>query len=222
MRGNRLRGAIGIAAFAAFNIGWIAGDIAQPGTFSPANDDISDLGAVTATAPWLYNQIAANLSGLLVVALGVALWQALAPRRRWFHVLGTAAVVTTGIGTFLDGLFRLDCQGIDAGCVNDSWHAHAHKIESGVTAASLLLALLLLPFVLRRIPGARWKPLFAAIPLLLAANVVFSAVGDGAATRAGSFVAFAALAYAGWLVRLRGRVAAASSGEVVRGESQDG
>jgi hypothetical protein len=120
-------------------------------------------------------------------------------------VLGTAAVVLTGLGTFLDGIFRLDCQAIDTGCVNDSWHSHAHKIESAFTAASIFAMLFLLPFVLRRIGVVRWKPLLAAVPLLLAANVAFSLLGNGAATRAGTVVVFVALAYAGLALRASGR-----------------
>jgi hypothetical protein len=116
----RLVGLGGLLAFLTFNAGWIAGDFAQPGVFSPANDDISDLGALTASSPWLYNQLAANLSGLLVVALGVALWRALSPSK--LGRVGAAALIATGTGTFLDGIFRLDCQGIDVGCQNDSWH----------------------------------------------------------------------------------------------------
>src|SRR5204863_9748087 len=124
------------------NVGWIAGDFAQRPAFSPANDDISDLGALTATSPWLYNQVAANLSGLLVVALGVGLWRTLSPSR--LGRLGAATLVATGIGTFLDGMFRLDCQGIDVACTNDSWHSHAHKIESAFTVGATFLAQLIL------------------------------------------------------------------------------
>ena len=171
----RLAGLCGVLAFFTFNVGWVAGDLAQPGAFHPADHDISDLGALTANGPWLYDQLAANLSGLLVIALGIGLWRAqTAGHRRRLGVLGTAAVVLTGLGTFLDGIFRLDCQAIDTGCVNDSWHSHAHKIESAFTAASIFAMLFLLPFVLRRIGVVRWKPLLAAVPLLLAANVAFS------------------------------------------------
>jgi hypothetical protein len=72
----RVAGLAGLLAFATFNVGWIAGDLAQPAAFSPANDDLSDLGASTASSPWLYNQLAANLTGLLVIALGLGLWRA--------------------------------------------------------------------------------------------------------------------------------------------------
>jgi hypothetical protein len=197
----RVAGFGALLAFVTFNVGWIAGDLAQPSAFSPLHDDLSDLGATTATSPWLYDQLAANVSGLLVIALGIGVWRAMAPKRRgWLGTLGAGAVIVMGIGTFLDGIFRLDCQGIDSGCSNDSWHSRAHKIESGVTAAAVLLALLFLPFVLRRITDRRahWLPMLAALPALFAANVAFSALGDGAATRAGTVLAFAALAFVGY------------------------
>ena len=195
MRAARLLGLCGLVAFVTFNTGWIAGDFAQPAAFSPANDDLSDLGALTASSPWLYNQLAANISGLLVVALGVGLWRALSPS--FLGRLGAAALIATGMGTFLDGIFGLDCQGIDTACTNDSWHSHAHKIESGFTAAATFAALLLLALAFRRIPAWRdsWLPVLAAIPAIFLANVAFSAIGDGAATRAGTVVVFAAIAF---------------------------
>jgi hypothetical protein len=44
----RIAGICGLAAFVTVNIGWIVGGFAQPAAYSVANDDISDLGAVTA------------------------------------------------------------------------------------------------------------------------------------------------------------------------------
>jgi hypothetical protein len=204
--GTRLAGYAALLAFVTFNVGWLAGDLAQPRSFSPLHDDISDLGAQTATSAWLYNQLAANLSGLLLIGLAVGLWRILATGRLGrLGVLTVTAVGAAGLGTFLDGVFRLDCQGIDVGCRNDSWHSHAHKIESAVTVVAVLLSVLLLPFVLRRLgnTAAQWLPLLGAVPALLAANVAFSALGDGAATRAGTLVLFLSFAYVGYrLVRL--------------------
>ena len=198
MRATRLAGLTGIVGFATFTFGWVAGDIAQPPAFSPANDDISDLGASTASSPWLYNQLAANLSGLLIIVLGVGLWRELSPSK--LGRLGAAALIATGVGTFLDGIFRLDCQGIDARCDNTSWHSHAHKIESGFTVAATFAALVLLALAFRRIPAWRdsWLPVLAAIPGVFLANAVFSAIGDGAATRAGTVVVFATFAFIGF------------------------
>ena len=192
-----LLGACGLLAFVTFNAGWILGDLAQPTAFSPARDDISDLGALTASSPWLYNQLAANISGLLVVALGIGLWRALSPSR--LGRLGSALLIATGVGAFLDGIFRLDCQGIDAACSNDSWHSHGHKIESALTGATTLLALLVLAISFRRNAEWRgaWIPLLAALPAVIAANLLFSPLGAGAATRAGTVVIFSAFAFLG-------------------------
>jgi hypothetical protein len=75
----RIAGICGLLAFVTVNIGWIAGGLAQPSAYSVANDDISDLGAVTASSSWIYNRIGANLTGLLVMALALGLWRALSP-----------------------------------------------------------------------------------------------------------------------------------------------
>jgi Protein of unknown function (DUF998) len=194
----RAAGLCGLAAFVTANVGWIAGDIAQPRAFSPANDDISYLGALTASKPWLYDQLGANLTGVLVIVLGIGLWRALSPSR--LGRAGAAALIATGLGGFLDGLFRLDCQPIDAGCSNDSWHSHAHKIESRFTVVALLLAFPLLALACRRIPEWRgaWLPTIATIPAVIVASVAFSAIGNGAGARAASVVGFLAIAFLGF------------------------
>jgi hypothetical protein len=186
---RRVSAAAGFLALVLFVAGMVAGDLVQRDGFSPARDDISDLGATTASHAWLYDRVAANAGGLLLVVLAVGLWR--------FGRVGSAALAIAGVGTFLDGLFLLDCQGIDVGCANDSWHAHAHKIESGVTAAATLLALVLLAVAVRR----RSRLPLLALPALFAANLLFSSLGAGAATRAGTVVVFAAFAYLGSLLR---------------------
>jgi len=190
-------GVCAVLAFFTSALGWVAGDLAQPAAFSPANDDISDLGSVTAASPWLYNQIGANLTGLLVMAAALGLWRALSPDA--LGRTGAGALFVAGLGSLLDGFFRLDCRGIDAGCVNDSWHADAHRWESRFTVAATLLAPLVLAFAFRRIPEWRraWLPTLLAIPALFVGNIVFSILGDGAATRAGTLIWFAWLAYVG-------------------------
>jgi hypothetical membrane protein len=62
----------GLLASVTFVAGLLFGDLAQPDAFSPANDDISDIGAQTADQAWIYNQIAANLTGLLIFAFALA------------------------------------------------------------------------------------------------------------------------------------------------------
>jgi hypothetical protein len=191
-------GLAGLIAFVTFNVGWIAGDFVQRESFSPANDDLSYLGALTAKSAWLYNQLAANATGALLVVLAIGLWVSFSP-----DVLGrlsAASVAATGVGMFLDGIFRLDCQSIDSGCSNDSWHSHAHKIESGFTAGFTLLSLLLLALTFRRTPRwhESWLPTAAALPAIFAANVAFSALGAGAATRAGTVVVLGGFAFVGF------------------------
>jgi hypothetical protein len=186
----RLAALLGLAAPVTFVAGIVLGDLAQPDAFSPANDDISDLGALTASSPWLYNQVAANLSGLLVIGLALGLWSALPSGL--LARLGVVGLVVAGSGLLLDGFFRLDCQGIDARCDNTSWHSSVHRIESGVTAAALFLTPLVLAFAFRRVPEWRsiWLPTLLATPAVVAVSIPFGALGAGASTRAGSVAWF--------------------------------
>jgi hypothetical membrane protein len=191
----RIAGICGLLAFVTVNIGWIAGEFAQPTAYSVANDDISDLGADTAGSSWIYNRIGANLTGLLVVALALGLWRSLSPSV--LGRLGAGTLLVAGTGALLDGFFHLDCRGIDTRCSNDSWHSHAHKLESGITGAATIAAPLILAFAFRRIPAWRdsWLPSLLTAPAIVLANVAFSAVGNGAATRAGTVVVFLWIAF---------------------------
>ena len=204
----RVAGVCGLIAFVTMNIGWIAGGLAQPDAYSSVRDDISDLGAQTASDPWLYNQIGANLTGLLVIVFGLGLWPALSPDV--IGRIGSLAVIVSGAGAFLDGIFRLDCRGIDQACQNTSWHSHAHKIESGITGAAFLLAPPILAFAFRRNPAWRraWLPSLLTLPAAILARVLFSLWGDGAATRAATIVGFIWIAYIGAeLIRIGDRSA---------------
>ena len=197
-----LAGACGLVAFATFNLGWILGDLSQRPAFSPSRDDISYLGAVTAKSPWLYDRLAANASGVLIVLLAMGLWRALSPSR--LGRLGAATLAATGVGMFLDGIFRLDCQPIDDGCSNHSWHSHAHRIESDFTVGFTFVSILLLAVAFRRQPRWRdsWLPVIAALPAVVVVNAALSAVGSAAATRAGTVVVLAVVAFIGFeLVR---------------------
>jgi len=196
----RAAGVCALAALLTSTLGWLVGDLTQPAAFSPANDDISDLGALTAASPWLYNQIGANLTGLLVMAAALGLWRALSPDV--VGRIGAGALFIAGLGAFLDGLFRLDCRGIDTGCVNDSWHASAHKWESRFTVAATLLAPVILAWAFRRVASWRraWLPSLLTLPAIVVGNLVFSALGAGAATRAGTFIWFVWVAYLGTLL----------------------
>src|SRR3954447_13115116 len=84
-------------------------------------------------------------------------------------------------------------------CTNDSWHSHAHKIESALTVGAIFIAFLALALALRRTATWRdtWIPVLAALPSIFVANIAFSSIGDAAATRAGTVVVFAALGFLG-------------------------
>jgi len=148
----RLSALCGLLAPVAFTLGWLLGGLAQPDRFSFVRDDISDLGALTANRPWLYNQIGGNLAGLLVLVFAVGLWRAL-PEGRAGRI-GVTALAVSGVGQFLDGVFRLDCRTIDPQCHDRlaSWHGVAHGVETVVTFASLFVAM----FALSRAFG--WLP----------------------------------------------------------------
>ena len=199
----RLAALCGLLAPVAFVVGLVIGDLVQPDAFSPADDDISDLGALTASSPWLYNQVASNLTGLLILGLALGLWHALGNGA--LARLGVVALVVVGVGRFLEGFLRLDCQGIDPACDNDSWHSSAHRVESGISAAATFLAPLILAFAFRRLPEWRriWLPTLLAIPAAVVVSIPFSALGTGAATRATSIVLMLWIALLGfWLLRV--------------------
>jgi hypothetical protein len=193
----RTAGICALLAFVAFTVGSIAGGLAQPSAYSFADDDLSDLGAVTANSAWLYNQVTANLSGLLIAVVGLALWQALSPDI--LGRIGAAGLVATGVSYFFDGIFRLDCRGIDAGCRNVSWHAHAHKVESTLSAVLLLGTPFVLALAFRRNPEWRgaWLPTLLAVPVSLLIGIPFSALGSAAAQRATTWTWFVWLAFIG-------------------------
>ena len=200
----------GLLAPVTFVVGLLFGDLAQPGAFSPADDNISDIGAQTADRAWFYNQIAANLNGLLIVAFALGLWRALGSG--WLGRLGVLGLAILGVTRFLEGFLRLDCRGIDDGCENTSWQADAHGIESGIASALFFLAPLTLAFAFRRLPQWRdlWLPTLLAVPVVVTASVVFSVVGDGAAVRAASITWFL------WLGLLAWRLLHIADGRTVR------
>ena len=172
---------------------WVVGAVAQPDAYSSADHDTSDLGALTAASAWIYNQIGVNLTGLLVITFAIRLWRAVSPDV--LGRVGAGALVVAGVGLFFDGIFRLDCRDIDAGCQNDSWHAEAHRMEGRVSIAAVIAAPIVLAFAFRRLPAWRdtWLPTLAAVPASILMGVLFSTVGDAAGTRATS------LTWALWL-----------------------
>jgi hypothetical membrane protein len=173
----------------------LVGGLVQRDGFSNADDAISDLGADTASSAWIYNRIGTNLTGILIVGFALGLWRALSPSR--LGRVGAGLLLVMGVTLFLEGFFDLDCQAIDAACENTSWQSEAHRWVSRVTALCLLTAPLVLAFAFRRITGWRdvWLLTLAAIPVSIVVGVVFSLLGDGAATRANAVVWFLWLGY---------------------------
>ena len=199
----RVAAICGLLAPVSFVVGLVLGDLAQPDGFSPANDNISDVGAQTADQAWIYNQIAANLNGLLIVAFALGLWRALGPG--WLSRLGVLGLAILGATRFLEGFLRLDCRSMDVGCDNTSWQADAHGIESGIASALFFLVPPLLAFAFRRLPQWRdlWLPTLLAVPAVIGASILFSAIGDGTAVRAASITWFLWLGLLAWrLLRL--------------------
>jgi Protein of unknown function (DUF998) len=183
---TRVAALCGLLAPVSYIVALLFGGLAQRDGFSSADDAISDLGADTASSPWIYNRIGTNLTGILIFAFAVGLWRALSPDL--LGRVGAGILALLGITLFLEGFFTLDCQGIDEGCENTSWQSEGHRWVSRLTAVSFLTAPIVLAFAFRRIPRWRdtWLPSLAAVPLFFAASVVFSGIGAGASTRAGS------------------------------------
>jgi hypothetical protein len=206
----------GLLASVTFVAGLLFGDLAQPDAFSPANDDISDIGAQTADQAWIYNQIAANLTGLLIFAFALGLWRALGSG--WLARLGVLGLAVLGVTRFLEGFLRLDCRGMDEGCENTSWEADAHRIESGIAAALAFLVPPVLAFAFRRLPQWRdlWLPTLLTVPVTVAVSVLFSSIGNGAAVRAASITWFLWLGLVAWrLMRLADGRTVTPAGEAV-------
>jgi Protein of unknown function (DUF998) len=185
----------GLLAPLTYTAALLFGGLAQPDAFSNADDDISDLGSLTASSAWIYNRIGANLTGTLVVVFALGLWRALSPDL--VGRVGAGALGLFGFALFLEGFLRLDCQGIDANCENISSHSDGHKLVSGVSAVLFLVTPLVLAFAFRRAPGWHdtWLPTLAASPGVVAVSLGFSALGEGAATRAGGVAWFLWLAF---------------------------
>ena len=194
----RVAAICGLLAPVTFVAGVLLGDLAQSTRFSPADDNISDLGAQTAEQAWLYNQIAANLNGLLIVAFAMGLWRALGSSR--LARLGVLGLAVIGLTRFLEGFFRLDCGGMDVDCANTSWQSDAHGIESGIASALFFLVPPTLAFAFRRLPQWRdlWLPSLLAVPVVVAVSIPFSLMGNGAAGRAASITWFLWLGLLAW------------------------
>lgn len=191
----RLAAICGLLAPLTYTAGLLFGGLVQRDGFSSADDSTSDLGADTASNPWIYNRIATNLTGVLIFLFAVGLWRALSPNTA--GRVGAGILALLGVTLFLEGFFNLDCQGIDEACENTSWQSDGHRWVSRLTGASLLIAPIVLAIGFRRLPHWRdtWVVTAATVPFFFAASIVFSLLGDGASTRAGAVAWFIWLAF---------------------------
>lgn len=208
----RAAGVCGLLTLVTLSVAYIGGALAQPDAYSSADDATSDLGALTANKAWIFNQIGGNLTGILIILLGLGLWRALSPDL--LGRIGAGAVMLTGLGQFLIGFFPLDCRGIDPGCTNDSWNSAAHKWDNRVFNVVAFAAPLILAFAFRRIPEWRgaWLPSLLLLPATIVVGVLFSVLGDGASQRAGNVTLVA------WLVFLAVRLIRTANARQVQTE----
>ena len=187
----------GLLAPLTFILGVVLGDFAQSDEFSPANDNISDLGAQTADRAWLYNQIAANLNGLLIVASRSASG---ARSTGWLARLGVLGLAILGVPGFSKAFSGLTVAAWTTSARTSSWQSEGHRIESGIASALFFLVPPLLAFAFRRLLQWRdlWLPTLLALPVVVGASIVFSIIGDGAAVRAASITWFLWLGLLAW------------------------
>lgn len=205
----------GLLAPIAFVVGWAAGGLAQPDAYSLVDDSVSDLGALTADQAWIYNQIGANLTGLLVAAMAYGLWKAGIPG--FAGRVGVIVLAVVGVGQFFDGLFRLDCRAIDAGCSGGGtgWQVVAHEIESLFTVLGLLVSVFALARAFKK--ADRWRDL--RLPTLIAGFATLGVfigllfVGGGLAVRFGLAVWF------GWVALVSYRMLMIAQEQDQQGEA---
>jgi hypothetical membrane protein len=162
-----------LAGAVLFTGTWIIAGLADP-AFRFADNDTSDLGALTAAHPGPYN-VGVSLSGLLTIGAAVALVRVLPHRRA--VMAGAILIAVFGLGQIIHGFAREDCAAsVDAACRaaeqagRVSKHHQIHNAESLVTFSALILAPLVLGFALRSIPSWRrlapWSIAAASIQIV--------------------------------------------------------
>ena len=116
--------------------------------------------------------------------------------RRARRESGVIAFGVFALGTFLDGLFRLDCRKIDAGCDSTtSWHATAHYIETAFTILGVFVAVFALAAAFKS--SERWRDLWVvtlAAGIAALASLALSVVGEGLGPRVATTILFAWIA----------------------------
>lgn len=207
MERSRAYAQCGIAGSIVLTVGWIAGGLVQPDSYSASSQEISDLGALTADHPWVWN-VADSLSGVLIAIFALGLFRLMGSERP--GRIGAVLIGVGGlIGGLLDGIFREDCPLSTSQACQDlrdgpglSWHHQAHDIESLLLGLFILVAPFLLARAFKRLPD--WRSL---APFSLATGVaLIAAVGVYVALYAGDGGGIAQRAlvsiYLAWIVVL--------------------
>jgi len=143
-RMSSIGAAAGIIGAGLFTVGWVAGELVQPPSYSYSRQEISDLGAITAQHAWVWNP-ADSISGVLIAVFAFTLFQYMGPNRA--GRLCALLVGIVGVGGMLDGVLREDCPlSTSAACqrLRDgpglSWHHQAHDLESVLVGVAVLAA----------------------------------------------------------------------------------
>jgi hypothetical protein len=163
-----------------------AATLAQPDEFSLIQHATSDLGADTAEAAWVSNQLSSNLPGLLVLVFAIGLCHWLG--RHHSARIGAFLVGVVGAGLFLTGFLTLDCREIDSGCSGDdvSWQANGHMMVAILTVLALLVA----PFVVARAMkfAAAWRDLRVPTVMFGVVTIVGGVAGSVVGAGLGQYV----------------------------------
>jgi hypothetical protein len=157
-----------IAGVVFFNVGWLLAEALQGSAYSIARHDVSDLAAMTARSPWVF-QTAAGIAGALIIAFALfGLRRAFAGPGRHGSIVGwLVAASLIGLDNLSDAFFRLDCRAADLGCspsrAISSWHGKIHVGVFVVSALATVAAAFALSSRMRRLDGWRdlARPAFA-------------------------------------------------------------
>jgi hypothetical membrane protein len=206
MRRVRLGALAGIGGGLLMTFGWIAGGLLQGSGYSWSRQEISDLGALTAQHPWVWN-LADSLSGLLILIFAVGLFRLVRSNRA--GRIGAGLIAVVGVGSFIDGLVREDCplstseacQRLQDG-IGLSWHHLAHDVESVIVVMAMIAAPFFLGRSIRSVNGLTnlYRPSLGAGALLVIATVsylfLYGNPGAGIAQR------LLALTFVAWIAAI--------------------
>ena len=189
----------------------VVAGLLEPG-YSAIRDAVSELGADTATRPWLFN-LGVAIWGASFIAAAVALM--LDAPRSWRGWLGPALIALTGLAQILDGFpFPASCRTtLDAGCEarelagEVSWQHTAHGWTYFLGAIALLVSVFAMAWRFRG--DSRWgrADLLAAGAGLLGIAIftgLFFVFGDYEGGRHGLTQRIALAASGGWIFLLCG------------------